>query len=299
MTGIRRLWAVVCAAVFLGCADGGPVGTGISSSSISGNVVEVQAASAGSAGALPAPVQVSIDEAPGIEDTTDADGHFELEGEFSGPITLRFRAAEVTATEQLDVAAGSTTILDDVAIVGPTAKPTTIRQLGFYGHVAMVDCAGNSILVNDRKAAANQFLVRLTADTAVFNKDGQPIDCATIAVGSAILIDGVIRLSDRTVIGITLIVGPPPTDEPTAVQLRFRGTVAVVNCEQGNILLMDDAGGQTRLRLSPLTFIANTNQQRLRCRDISVGDHVVGRGLKRRPGVLDATALTVTAPLQP
>ena len=61
MKPFRRLSLLLLAA-FLGCADGGPVGTGVSSSSVSGTVVAVDTSGGGSAASLAAPVQVSLAE---------------------------------------------------------------------------------------------------------------------------------------------------------------------------------------------------------------------------------------------
>ena len=49
MKPLRSLALLILAVVFLGCADGGPVGTGISSSSVSGMVVSVDTTAGGGA----------------------------------------------------------------------------------------------------------------------------------------------------------------------------------------------------------------------------------------------------------
>src|SRR2546422_9392214 len=110
----RSLVLLLGAAVCLSCTSGGgPVGTGISS--ISGNVVDVQtdmgaAASSGSAAALPR-IQVSIDGLPDVSTMADAIGNFELSGDFTGTITLRFTVPEFMESPQLPVPADAVAVL--------------------------------------------------------------------------------------------------------------------------------------------------------------------------------------------
>jgi hypothetical protein len=287
-----------------GCADGGPVGTGIGASLVTGNVTEVQVN--GSASVAVPPVRVSIDEAPGIEDTTDAHGNFALEGDFSGLITLRFRAENVEASERIEVPAGSEVTLEDVQI-RPGAVQTSNIELGrFFGRVELVDCfadaSGADILVKDqRRVSANQFLVRVTSETVIVRGDGLSLACAQIDDNVSIAVAGRIRRVDGTIEAITIVIGPPPPGNPQPVeQRRFRGTVTpVINCQTRMILIFDDMIGETRLTLLPNTAIVDANQQSLRCSDISVGNRVDGVGVinVRRPGAVEVLRMTVRPPV--
>ncbi len=281
MKALRKLWVVLFAA-YLGCADGGPVGTGISSSSISGNVTAVDEPAGSTAGLL-----VGIDEAPGIEDTTDANGNFELIGNFSGPITVRFTTAQISAPLSLDVPAGSGLDLQDIEIRGTVVVVNRTQLRKFRGRVALIDCATDvpgtgDVFVNDFKVTANQFMVRLLADTIIVRGDGTKLQCADIRSTDPISIDGVIR-PDRTVVAIVAVIAPPPLNQPQPIkEVRFRGTVTpLIQCETGNILIDEVASGVVRLKLSNTSLIVTGDLDRvpLQCADIQAGDQVEGVGL--------------------
>ncbi|HVM97621.1 MAG TPA: hypothetical protein VMT89_14600 [Candidatus Acidoferrales bacterium] len=291
----------VAAAVFVGCSDGGPVGTGISGASgISGNVVSVDTGSgAGGAAAVGLKVRVSIDEVPGLETETDADGNFAIDGDFSGAVTVRFTAADVSVAQQFDVPDQSNLVLEDVAITRRGITVDTVRLLGFYGQVSFVDCTDGTILVNDRRRVANQFMVQLSSGTALSRGNGQTLACADISPGNFVAVEGVVRFAQHVIEAVTLIVGlPPPGTPPPQIEIAFHGRAVVINCPGGMALLDDPTIGRTRLRLSSDTIISNGNQQRIRCQDIAVGDVVSGRGTinTRRPGVVDARILTAQPP---
>lgn len=296
MTRLR--YACLCLLVLmLGCADGGPVGTGISSlSGISGNVVSVDAANGG--GGAVAGVRVSIDEAPGLETVTDAGGNFELSGNFAGAVTLRFRTGGITATEQVDVPDDSNVVLQDIVVRRGTVQIETVRVLGFFGQVALVDCDARLLLVNDRRAVPNQFLVRITEDTVLIRGDGRALRCTDIDAGNSVAVEGAVRFVDRTIAAFTLTVGPaPPGSRPPILEVRIRGRAAVISCAGGMLLLEDPATGRTRLRLSEQTAITR-NGAPIACDAILLGDQVEGRGTinVRRPEVVEALALTIRPP---
>ncbi len=296
-----RTLCILCIATLIGCAssDGGPVGSGISS--VSGNVIAVSDSTArGTAAAAVPAVRVTIDEVVGIEDTTDAGGNFELAGHFSGMVTLRFTVGTVTVTQRIDVPAGSTTVLADIQIRPQAVMAGAARQLGFYGEVAFVDCSAGILLVNDRKRQADQFMVRLSSETVLVRGDNQPLQCADVHAGDRITIDGLTRFSDRTVDAVTVTIAPPKggTQQPIH-QLRFFGTVAVVSCESGMLVITDDANRRTRLRLLDGSVIVGPDQRALSCQGIDAGDHVDGRGNIniRMPGAIDVMRMVVTPPL--
>jgi hypothetical protein len=301
MKPLRRL-ALLLLATVLGCADGGPVGTGISSSSVSGTLVAVDTSGDGSAASLAAPVRVSLEELPDVATMTDADGNFDLVGDFSGSLTLKFTAPQTEATTPLLVPESSEIELGDVRIRPGMVifnKPQVRR---FFGQVAFIDCSTGTpgaadLLVNDRKTAANQFMIRVSPETVLVSADGQDVQCSQIKVGLRVSIEGVIQ-RDRTIGAITVVVTPPPPGhEQPVTQLRFSGTVAVINCGSGMILLIDDVAGQSRLRLSDASGLVDPALQALECADIQVGDRMKGKGLvkARRPDVIEV----VTAAIQP
>lgn len=297
---MRRLCTLLAAfaALLVGCsADGGPVGSGISSS-IGGNIVgvdqNVSTTDSGGGATLPA-VTVSIDQHPGISTTTDSDGTFELDGDFSGQITLRFRTGQIVATQALDIPAGSTTVLQDITVRPQRIDLGGARQLGFFGHIRLVDCTDGTLLVDDRRSIANQFLVHLLPQTVISTADGQPLQCSDLHDGDPIGIQGLIRLSDLTIDAVGITVAPPPPGAPQPVQqLRFVGTAAFINCQLG--LLVREVSGTVRINILPSTVITDDQQQPLPCTAIQVGDHIDGQGsIKiRRPDVVDAISMVVT-----
>ncbi|HVN86871.1 MAG TPA: hypothetical protein VMW17_18730 [Candidatus Binatia bacterium] len=261
--------------------------------------METTVAAAGGAAALNTTVQVTIDEVPDIETTTDSDGNFVLSGDFSGMITLRFVAPGMTATQPIDVPAGSTTVIEDVMLAPQRVEANAIRVLGFYGQVALVDCTAGEILVNDRHPTANQFMIRLSSDTVLIRGNGQALQCSDIHVNDLIAVEGVVRQSDRTVGAVTLTISPGQPGQPGPKQpLRFVGDVLVINCSSGMLLIDDATIGQSRLRISNTTRIVDASQRPVSCTQIVAGAHVSGQGtiLVRQPGVIDVLSMTVTAP---
>lgn len=296
MTRLRSI-ALCLLLVLAGCADGGPVGTGISSlSGISGNVVAVD--DTGTTSAAPG-VRVSIDQAPGLESVTDSEGNFDLSGDFAGPVTLRFRTDSLTATQTLEVPDNSNLVLQDVVVSPGQVRFEAARVLGFFGQVAMVDCTDGTMLVNDRRQVSNQFLVRLTEDTVLVRGDGKAVACADISPGNRVAIEGAVRFVDRTITAFTVTVGPPPPGErPPVSQVRFHGRVAVVSCQGEMLLLSDPTTGRTRLRLTAQTTIVGPTGMPLTCDMIQIGDRADGGGTinVRRPEVVEAQTLVIRPP---
>jgi hypothetical protein len=305
----------------LASVDGGPVGTGISAS-VSGNVSAVAPGSAAAdssgmgASMMPA-VRVTIDEVPGIGSTTDADGNFQIEGTFSGNLTLRFSTPMFAVVQRLDVPAGSTIVLEDVQLAsGMMVQMGAVRQLGFLGTVAHTDCSGSAgdLLVNDRRPTADQFMVRLSAATTILGGNGQALQCAAVATGQQVIVRGTIQPADQTVVALAVIVAPQPT-----AQVQFTGTVMMINCDSGMLMVSDPTDtsgmpvmpgmpgmsgmsgmpgmvGRSRVRLLPAMQITDSRGQPLQCQNIRPGDHVEVGGVinSDNPGVVGAQVMTVS-----
>lgn len=304
------------ALLFLGgcAADGGPVGTGIAA--ISGNVVAVDttdgaaAADTGSAAALPFPITVSIDEAPAVADTTDTDGNFELRGDFSGALTLRFRGDGIDAATEVDLPAGSVLVLEDVRLRRQAVEPANVRQLEFVGRIVMVDCVDDVtgvLLVDDRAPAVNQFLVRISSDTALARRGGKAIGCSALRVREEVAIQGEVRLrTDRTIDALAIVVAPKsPSPGPEPEQpVRFTGTVITVDCAAQMLTLATPTGG-TRIRLVPTTryFVPDGRGGFLpiRCSDLAPRGHVEGQGTLRlnNPGAITADRIVFRPAARP
>lgn len=299
MKRVAMLWTLLLAAV-AGCASGGgPVGTGISSSSVSGNVVEVQSeATAATAGQLPGAaierVTISIDEA-GVETATDDDGNFELSGGFAGPLTLRFATARFQVTAAIELPAGSAIVLADIVLRPGQVQAQTVRQLGFVGRIDLVDCDASELLVTDLNGDGHQFLVRLTPDTEIVDRNERPLRCSELHSGDQVSAEGPIHFQgDRTISAVRIVRSPPPPLVQPVREVRFVGVLEKIDCP-AELLVIDDGVGHTRLRLTPATTIRGLMGQGLRCTDLRLGMRLAGKGRiqLRRPGTIEATHLVV------
>ena len=299
MTRVRvSLLALLVMALGCSSSDGGPVGSGISASTVSGNVVAVQtnAATTVATGALP-PISVSIDEVQGLTTEVDAGGNFELSGDFSGAITLRFTTPQFVATQPLDVPAGSAIVLADISLQPNAVDPASTRQLEFRAVVDLVDCASGELLVHDQRGTGppNQFMVRLADDTTIASADGQSQTCADMQEGTQIAVEGVVQVSDRTIVAVEITIAPQPGGggpQPSR-PVHFSGQIVSIDCTTGDIVLDDNQNGRSRLQLTANTEINGSGGRRLRCSDLAPNDSVGGDGviLLQRPGLISVLTL--------
>lgn len=304
MTRLRPLCSLLCL-LLAGCAaDGGPVGTGIAA--IRGNVAAVDLAAdlpapVPAAGALPFRVTVSLDEVPGIRDTTDPEGNFTLRGAFAGTLTLRFRGPGLDVAMPVDVPAASVVVLENIRLRRQAVEPAVVRALDFVGSIALVECSGataGELLVDDRAPGRNQFLVRLSADTVLTGPDGRRLECAVLRPGTLVRLAGEAgRRGQRTIDATEIVVDPPrPVPRADAVRpVRLVGTVVTVDCA-GGLVELATLTGTTRVRLTPTTQIlaaapgGPVPAAPLRCADIIPGSRVDGSGMLSlaAPGTITA-----------
>ncbi|HVO24546.1 MAG TPA: DUF5666 domain-containing protein [Candidatus Margulisiibacteriota bacterium] len=300
---MKRLWclAVLLCVAAAGCAsDGGPVGTGISSASaISGNVVDVQTdtTTAGTAPPLP-PIQVSVDGSPNATTTADSDGNFVLSGNFDGRVTLRFTVPQYQVTQELDVPAGSTIVLQDIELRPDGVAAQAARQLDFFGTVDLIDCTDGTLLIHDRRAPGTQFLVHLDDQTSIENAAGAAQSCAAIRVGSTVEVEGSIAYAaDGTITALVVTLAPPPPGPPQRqVEAEFSGAIAALDCSTGYVVV-DDSVQRTTVQLTAGTRVGGGGGA-LTCRDLRLGDPVRGEGqiTLRMAGIIVATQLVITGP---
>jgi len=85
------------------------------------------------------------------------------------------------------------------------------------------------------------------------------------------------------------------------VEVRFRGTVAVVNCGSGLVEFIDDVTGRSRLRLGPTTALLDEALRPIRCAALDPGDRLDGKGIAkaRQPDVIQVDRAILRAPSQP
>lgn len=305
LVAVLRAHALVLLALLAGCAgggvasDGGPIGTGITAS-VAGNVVAVVASSdttQATAAVLPA-VTVSIDEVPGVETTTDAEGNFALDGDFAGALTVRFRSGDVEGTQSIDVPTGALVVLADVVVAPGTVDAEAGRQVGFLAHVLSTDCTAATLVVEDDRKEPRQFLVQLVDDTRLVRRNGTSVSCGDVAVGSRVAIDGVFAPDSGTgsmLTALSITLDAERGTRPDVVEdVPFAGFVALVRCDAGT-LTVADADQRTRVRIGADTTIRDRSGATLACTDVAVGDRVAGLGRLRvkQAGTIDATSIVV------
>jgi hypothetical protein len=301
MKWVRCLLLLACA-TSLGCSsDGGPVGTGISSTAaISGNVVDVQAGAATSGNrtlaALPS-IQVSIDGLPDLHTVADASGNFVLSGHFAGSLTMRFAVPQFQVTQQIEVPDGSTVVLQDIELQPDGVVVQAARQLDFFGTVDFVDCTDGTLLVRERRSGGRQYHVHLNDQSSLVDAAGNPQTCAALHAGSTVTVEGTIAYAtpDGTITALVVTLSPllPPAPGQQ-FEARFSGALAALDCRAG-FVVVDDSVQRTTVQLTTDTQLTGTGSGALTCSELQVGDQVRGKGriALRMPGVIVASALDV------
>lgn len=326
MNWVRSLLGVTFGVV-MGCtgggvsSDGGVVGSGISAM-VTGNVVDAQAdptanGGAGATGMARPPIHVSIAEAPGVEAAVDPnDGTFQLSGEFSGPLTVRFAVGHLAATPvtySIDVPEGSTVVLQDIHILAQQVQVRGIQQLHVFGHVSRdgVDCATGRILFTDDAPDAHPFVVRMVPPsdggerdgTEIVRPDGQAQRCSDIHPGDSIAIDAGLRQPGAAVIdAVRIVVAPGAFDSAAVIPVRRVGTVVQMTCEPSGFLQVQsqnptfadlfaiDLGSDAKMTCT------DPQPHPCQCSEVAFGDRVMVDGLIEPddPGVIHAAKVAVS-----
>jgi len=311
----RPIWLLACA-VFVGCAssEGGVTGTGISA--VSGNVVMVSDQQAPpSSAALPFAIHVTIDEFPGITGSTDADGTFQLDGAFSGTVTLRFAKDDGTELGPLplEIPDGSQTVAENIEIhlgdpLPDRVRPQAVRQFDVFGRADLVECnadGSGTVLLTDVGLAPRQFMVTLTADTDIAAGSDDSLTCADIVTGGAIEVSGLLRRDDQTLVAVSVAVAArrPPQPGPSPRPERLRGTVQGVDCQHGLIAVAQRSVAdpvERLIRLTEQTMLEcpSDSHATCDCSAIAVGQPIAVAGtiFPARPGQVraDVVILGVT-----
>jgi len=300
----RALFGLMLAACLASCgsADGGPAGTGITSTVV-GNVVAVESSASGGAASSAADlaaggvggVAVSVEEAPSVVAGTDQDGNFQLAGDFSGAVHLRFRTDAFTVEQPLVVPAGSIVALADIELSAGGVDVQATHELDFVATLTHIDCDSGAIEARGLGSGAVVFDILLVAETEITKSDGQAGSCSDLAVGSRVAIDGSLDTSETTITALKITLGGSPPGRDPVQSLPFLGTAVSIDCPSGTVVI-DDSVNRTRLALLPSTVIRRPNGRQLQCTDILLGDQVVGIGVLRlrSPGAIEAKTMVVT-----
>ena len=276
----------------IGITDGGPVGTGISASVV-GNVVAVEdfeavenTADLGSASATgEAPeleglasvdgIDVSLVEFPDLATTTDTDGNFSIDGEFSGAVTLRFQTTDFETEQELDIPTGGVVVLSDIELDADGVTAEAGRQILGAGRVREVNCAAGELRVEDRDG--DRLDVTLIDDTE-FLRGGSAASCDDIRKRDDIAVEGLLDdLGGRGVTALRIVIGPDDSPPQLERQVALRGNIIVIDCDAGGIAI-HDGKHLVRIRL-PADAVIRTPQDRpLACEDLTLGDRVTGGG---------------------
>lgn len=302
----------------LGITDGGPVGTGISASVV-GNVVAVEDSDAfgdtaslatTSAAAIdPAigdlaaldDIEVSLDEFPDVSTSTDADGNFNLDGEFSGALTLRFRTDGLDVLQPIEVPTGGVVVLSDILLDEAGVTTEAGRQLDLVGRVRAIDCAAGTMLVEDRDDT--RFDVALLEETE-YAHGGANAACVDVREDDTVSVDGLQgELERRSLTALSVEIDPDGSRPPRLErQVAVRGNLVATDCDSTpERVAIYDGDRLIRVALPAAARIRTTQGRNLACEDLALGDRVTGEGILdlRQPGFLVGQTLVVGGRLGP
>jgi hypothetical protein len=205
---------LILSAVLGGCAsDGGSSGTGLTS--VTGNVVSAQTASLSS----PRPVtwfarlrallavggtaiaqdpvegiRVSI-EGTNIAGSTDANGLFLLDGDFAGPIGMRFERADDALSARLVIVVpnGGALTLSNVRIDGGQVVVDS-QRVTFDGVVLSTDCPVNLAEMASRQRPNDGHIYRVhLTGASVQDAAGAPLACSALEGSRFVRVDATVR----------------------------------------------------------------------------------------------------------
>jgi hypothetical protein len=286
-TSWTLLWAVaLCVASGCGASDGGPIGTGITSSVV-GNVVEA-----------PPSLQVSLVERPEVTARADEAGNFRLEGDFAGDLTLRFAADGSEFLEPILVPRSSVLALSDIDLDAAGVEVQAAIRLNFVARVEEVDCAGGRLAVVDLSGDPPVFEIDIGEETEIVRRDGRATSCERIEAGRRVTIEGITDPDDgRRLLALHVALGTSRVEpaEPSYA-VPFSGSVVAIDCEGGSLGVANDFG-RTSVVLDPEAKIERRGEGPIACADIALGDQAFGLGVLRLDdaGALRAAKVTVAA----
>ena len=174
-----------------GAIDGGSRGTGITAT-VQGAVQSVQGV-AGQDSSVEG-IRASI-QGHQAKSVTNSSGLFQVQGQFSGHLTVLFRRKSDGLRASLPIylpSAGSLT-LNGVSIDGTSGAVTyDSANVDFLGVITGVDCTGQTLtMLSARRPAGNMdyYIVDLS-NSSITNSQGNPVACSALENGQTAHVQG-------------------------------------------------------------------------------------------------------------
>ncbi len=278
-----------------GCAsEGGVTGTGISAI-VAGHVTVMDGGPDGG-------VEVSVD---GTSAVIDAAGNFELFGDFSGPVDVRFSdpgEQREIGIVSISVPPGSTNILEDVVIDRGAAQPvevTVVRQGSVVGRIERIECAPPGA-VTIRLGNESPFSLLLSEEIVIRDESGSALGCRQLRRDDRIEATGV-QLSTGVSIAFSVQLTERAAEPVENFPVEFGGSANSVDCDTGRVVVLvlteeDPFLAKVRPRSNTeLICVDEHGPRRCECEDIKERDIVQVRGVASvaTPDAVFATSVFV------
>jgi hypothetical protein len=177
-----------------GAIDGGSRGSGITST-IQGNVQLVENTSDQQIALEGIRVRVE-DHSP--KSITNPAGEFQVQGQFSGHLTVLFirKSDRTRASLPIYLPSGGTLTLNGVTIDVPAGTAVAdSADVDFVGEITQVDCAGQTLTMlsaNRPPGNTDMYLVRLDTSSLV-DTQGNPVACLALRNGVDAHVQGMVE----------------------------------------------------------------------------------------------------------
>jgi hypothetical protein len=188
----RRLTLLVLLVLWsCGAIDGGDRGSGITAT-VQGAVQAVQSSSG--QGSSVQGIRASV-KGHGAKSVTDSTGTFQVQGQFSGHLTVLFtrKSDGLRATLSVYLPSSGILTLNGVSIDATNGTVTVASaNVDFLGLITQVDCAGQTLTMLSAKRPAgdtDQYVVDLSNST-ITDSQGKPVSCLAVQSGQTAHVQG-------------------------------------------------------------------------------------------------------------
>jgi hypothetical protein len=136
-------------------------------------------------------------EGTSIEDETNADGAFSLQGDFEGDVVIRFELPMTGATASIavNVPADGILTLDRVHIDAQSGQATTQSQtVRFDGVVTGTQCAAETLqLISSQRSPTDTDVYDVNLEgSSIRDANGSPLPCQALRVGDQVRFLGIV-----------------------------------------------------------------------------------------------------------